>query len=60
MPETLNLATDVIHAVAPDSMSDLGQSPHISLGVQYSDIEQRWVVVYTFNGGILNLHRNKR
>ncbi|VFN03713.1 MAG: protein of unknown function (DUF4277), partial [Candidatus Kentron sp. G] len=47
VPETLNLSTDVIHAVAPDLMSALGQSSHISLGVQYSNIKQRWVVVYS-------------
>ena len=61
VPETLNLATDVIHAVAPDLMSALGQSSHISLGVQYSNIKQRWVVVYSpeaYQRGMKTVNKN--
>ena len=61
VPETLNLATSVIHAVAPDLMSDIGQSSHISLGAEYSGIKQRWVVVYSpeaYQRGMKTVNKN--
>ena len=46
-PETLSLSCDIIHAVAPDLMANPTESAFRSLGVEYGDIQQRWVVVYS-------------
>jgi transposase len=46
-PETLSLACDIIHAVAPDLMSNPMESACRSLGVVYGDVQQRWVVIYS-------------
>ncbi|NNJ83353.1 MAG: IS1634 family transposase, partial [Gammaproteobacteria bacterium] len=61
VPETLNLATDIIHAVAPNLMSDVGQSAYVSLGAEYGDIKQRWVVVYSpeaYQRGLKTVKKN--
>lgn len=47
VPETINLAVDVIDAVAPDLMSQPEQPSFCSLGAVYGDVRQRWVVVYS-------------
>jgi transposase len=47
VPETITLARDIIDTVAPDLMSQPGQSAFRSLGVVYADIPQHWVVVYS-------------
>jgi transposase len=47
VPETLKPACDIIHAVAPDLMSDPTQPAFRSLGMVYGEIKQRWVVVYS-------------
>jgi transposase len=47
VPETLSLSQEIIHAVAPDLMQNSEESAFRSLGVEYGDIRQRWVVVYS-------------
>ena len=47
VPETLTLACDIIHEVAPDSMNNPAESACRSLGVVYGDVKQRWVVIYS-------------
>lgn len=47
VPETLTLACDIIHALAPDLMNNPEQTAFRSLGAVYGDIRQRWVVVYS-------------
>ena len=47
VPETLNLACDIIHAVAPELMRDPTQAAFRSLGAVYGEVRQRWVVVYS-------------
>lgn len=47
VPETLTLACDIIHDVATELMSDLNQSAYRSIGTEYGDVKQRWVVVYS-------------
>ncbi len=46
-PETLSLACDIIHAVAPDLMDNPTESAFCSLGVEYGEVKQRWVVIYS-------------
>lgn len=47
VPETLTLARDIIHALAPELMNNPDQSAFKSLGTMYGDVKQRWVVVYS-------------
>jgi len=47
VPETLSLACDIIHEVAPDLMDNPTESACRSLGVVYGDVKQRWVVIYS-------------
>lgn len=47
VPETLTLACDMIHAIAPNLMNDLKQGAFRSLGTVYGDVRQRWLVVYS-------------
>ena len=47
VPQTLNLAREIIHSVAPDLMSHPEQTAFRSLGTVYGDVQQRWVVVYS-------------
>ncbi|WP_339137415.1 MAG: IS1634 family transposase [Candidatus Electrothrix sp. GW3-4] len=47
VPETLALSREVIHAVAPDLMKDPEQAAFRSLGIEYGDVRQRWLVVYS-------------
>jgi len=47
VPETINMACDIIDAVAPRIMSDIEQSASCDLGTEYGDVKQRWVVVYS-------------
>jgi transposase len=47
VPETLSLARDLIHEVAPDLMPDVKQTAFRSLGTVYAGVRQRWVVVYS-------------
>lgn len=47
VPETLSLACDLIHAIAPDLMSNPDPLAYRSLGTVYGDVKQRWVVVYS-------------
>lgn len=47
VPETLTLARDLIHEVAPELMHDLAQTAFRSLGTVYAGVRQRWVVVYS-------------
>ena len=47
VPETLTLACDIIHEVAPDLMGNPTESACRSLGVVYGDVKQRWVVIYS-------------
>jgi len=47
VPETLTLACDIIHATAPDLMSNPDQSAFRRLGTVYGDVKQHWVVVYS-------------
>jgi len=47
VPETLTLACDLIHAVAPELMHDPTQEACCTLGTVYGDVRQRWVVVYS-------------
>jgi len=47
VPETLALSREVIHAVAPDLMKAPEQAAFRSLGIEYGDVRQRWLVVYS-------------
>jgi len=47
VPETLNLAGDIVDAVASDLMIQPEQAAFCSLGAVYGDVRQRWVVVYS-------------
>ena len=47
VPETLALARDIIHAVAPELMNYPEQTAFRSLGAVYGGVRQRWVVVYS-------------
>jgi len=47
VPETLSLASDIIHLIVPELMSQPDQSAFRSLGTVYSNVKQRWVVVYS-------------
>ena len=47
VPERLTAACDLIHAVAPDLMSQPEVSAHRSLGVVYGEVKQRWLIVYS-------------
>ena len=47
VPETLKLARDMIHAVAPELMENLEQSAFRSMGVVYGDVRQRWIIKYS-------------
>jgi transposase len=45
--ETLNLARDLIDAVAPELMREPTQGAFRSLGTVYGGVRQRWLVVYS-------------
>jgi transposase len=47
VPETLTLACDMIHAIAPDLMINLEQGACRNIGTVYGDVRQRWMVVYS-------------
>ena len=47
VPQTLSLARQIIHSIAPDLMSHPEQTAFRSLGTVYGDVQQRWVVVYS-------------
>ncbi|MCP4492525.1 MAG: IS1634 family transposase [Gammaproteobacteria bacterium] len=47
VPETLTLSQDVIHAVASELMEDPEKTAFRSLGVEYGDVGQRRLVVYS-------------
>ena len=47
VPETLNLSQEIIHAVAPDLMEEPEKKVFRSVGVEYGDVRQRWLVVYS-------------
>lgn len=47
VPETLNLAGDIIKAVVPEIANNPKETASISLGVVYGGVKQRWVVVYS-------------
>lgn len=47
VPETVSLACDIIHSVAPDLMYNPEVSTSCSLSTTYSDVRQRWVVVFS-------------
>ncbi len=47
MPQTLSLAREIIHSVAPELMSRPEQMAFRSLGAVYGSVQQRWVVVYS-------------
>ena len=47
VPETLTLACELIHAMAPEVMHDPTQSAFCALGTVYGEVRQRWVVVYS-------------
>lgn len=47
VPETINMACEIIDTVAPRIMNDIEQSASCDLGVVYGDVKQRWVVVYS-------------
>ena len=47
VPETLTLAGELIHALAPELMHDPTQEACCTLGTVYGDVRQRWVVVYS-------------
>ncbi|MCI5208326.1 MAG: DUF4277 domain-containing protein [Candidatus Electrothrix sp. ATG2] len=44
---TLSLSQEVIHAVAPDLMEDPEKAAFRSLGTNYGDVSQRWLVDYS-------------
>ncbi|MCP4875399.1 MAG: IS1634 family transposase, partial [Gammaproteobacteria bacterium] len=43
VPQTLTLARDIIHSVAPDLMNSPEQTAFRSLGTVYGSVRQRWV-----------------
>ncbi|WYD80369.1 MAG: IS1634 family transposase [Candidatus Electrothrix gigas] len=45
VPEILSLSQEIIHAVAPDLMKDPERAAFSSLGTEYGDVRQRWLVV---------------
>jgi transposase len=47
VPQTLSLAGEIIHSVAPDLMNHPEQTAFRSLGTVYGSVQQRWVVVYS-------------
>ncbi|MGB5216320.1 MAG: IS1634 family transposase [Anderseniella sp.] len=47
VPQTLSLAREMIHSVAPDLMNHPEQTAFRSLGTVYGSVQQRWVVVYS-------------
>ena len=47
VPETLALAFEVIHALAPELMQEPAQQAIRCLGTVYGEVRQRWVVVYS-------------
>lgn len=47
VPETLTLARELIHVVAPDLMQEPTQEAFCTLGTVYGEVRQRWVVVYS-------------
>ena len=47
VPETLNLARDVIDVVAPEWLRTPDKSVFRSLEVEYGGVKQRWVVVFS-------------
>ena len=47
VPETLTIACDIIHSVAPDLMNNLEQAEFRSLGAVYGEVRQRWIVIYS-------------
>ncbi|MBK1650580.1 hypothetical protein CKO36_18985 [Rhabdochromatium marinum] len=47
VPETLTLACEMIHAVAPMLMHKPTQEACCTLGTVYGEVRQRWVVVYS-------------
>ena len=47
VPETLNLACDVIDVVAPGLMRDPTQTAFRRFEVEYGGVKQRWVVVFS-------------
>ncbi len=47
VPETLNLARELLHATAPELMNDPEQAALRSLGTVYAEVRQRWLVVYS-------------
>ena len=46
VPATVNLAKEIIHAVAPNLMRDLDQKTFCSLSTEYADVK-RWVVTFS-------------
>ena len=49
VPETLNLACDVIDVVAPGLMRDPTLAAFRRFRVSYGDVKQRWVIVFSPN-----------
>lgn len=47
VPETLTLARELIHAVAPELMHDPTQTAWCTLGTVYGEVRQRWILVYS-------------
>ncbi len=47
VPETLTLAGELIHALAPELMHDPTQEACCTLGTVYGEVRQRWVVIYS-------------
>ncbi|MEI2420974.1 hypothetical protein V6O07_11935, partial [Arthrospira platensis SPKY2] len=47
VPETLTLAGELIHALAPELMRQPAQQAFRTLCTVYGDVRQRWVVVYS-------------
>jgi len=47
VPETSNLACDVIEVLAPELMRNPNQSAFRNLEVEYGEVRQRWLVVFS-------------
>lgn len=47
VPETLTLAGEIIHAIAPDWRAQPDKPAFRSLSTVYGEVRQRWVVVYS-------------
>jgi transposase len=47
VPETINLAHDIIDSVAAELMINTNEQAFCSLGAVYGDVKQHWVVVYS-------------